>query len=90
VPSVWVAKLHISPRTEQKINQLHGLTADEVRAAVVCVRDLRGTWHVHPERGRRALIDVTIRRQLVVVVLYPVDSVMGDEWNLGSAYPLGR
>lgn len=51
VPSVWIAKLYISQRTEQKINQLHRLTADEIRTAVVCVRGLQGRarWNGHHE-----------------------------------------
>ncbi len=78
MPAVWVAELHISDRTAQKIVQTHRITPDEVREAVVGVVGLRYVWSEDPERGRRVLI-----------VLYPRESTMGDEWNLGSAYSVG-
>lgn len=88
MPTVWVARLHISARTAAKITQRHDITPDEVREAIVCVPGLRGRWHDHPERGRRALVDLLIRGRLAVAVLYPSDSALGDEWDLGSVYHL--
>ena len=54
---LWVAELSISRRTAQKIAQVHGITEEELRDAVECVRGLYGRWDDDPERGRRALID---------------------------------
>lgn len=56
-----MVELSISRRTAQKIAQVHGITDEEVRDAVECVRDLFGRWDDDPERGHRALIDITIR-----------------------------
>lgn len=82
---VWVAVLNISPRTAAKIRDRHRLDPEDVRKAVVCVAGLRGTWSVHPERGRRLLIKVPVAGSAALVVLYPRPS-SPDEWNLGSAY----
>jgi hypothetical protein len=89
MPAVWVATLHISDRTAKKIVQVHRITPDEVREAVVGVVGLRYVWSKDPERGERAIVETTIRGRRVLVVLYPRQSTMGDEWNLGSAYPVG-
>lgn len=78
--------MSISRRTAQKITQLHGITEVEVRDAVECVRGLYGRWDDDPERGRRAVIDVTVRARPVTVVLYPAEHPMGDAWKLGSVY----
>jgi hypothetical protein len=40
VTRIWVAELRISRRTAQKIAQVHGITEDELRDAVECVRGL--------------------------------------------------
>lgn len=82
--TVWVARLNISCRTAQKITQLHGITEVEVRDVVECVHGLYGRWDDHPEQGRRALIDVTVRGRPATVVLYPSEHPMGDAWKLGS------
>ncbi|HEX5348517.1 MAG TPA: hypothetical protein VFW64_15655 [Pseudonocardiaceae bacterium] len=37
---IWVAELRINRRTAQKIAQVHGITEDELRDAVECVRGL--------------------------------------------------
>jgi hypothetical protein len=84
-----VAKLYISDRTAQKIVQIHRITPDEVREAVVGVVELRYVWSEDPERGERTIIETTIRGRRVLIVLYPRKSTMGDEWNLGSTYPVG-
>lgn len=90
MPKVWVAKLHISDRTAQKIIQRHRITPDEVTDAIVGVVGLRYVWSEDPERGKRAIIETAIRGRRVLVVLYPRDSVVVDEWSLGSAYWVGR
>lgn len=81
---IWVALLRVSDRTAEKLMQKHGLDADEVRDAVQCVRGLRYVWDEHPDRGVRALVETSIRRRRVLVVLYPTDEI--DVWHLGSAY----
>jgi hypothetical protein len=85
--SVWVAKLIISKATAGKLSAKHGLAPHEVRDAVVGVAGLRYVWHDHPERGRRALVEVWISDRRCVIVLYPVDDPAGDVYALGSAYP---
>lgn len=83
---IWVATLLISARTAEKLSQKHGLGAQEVRAAVVCVEGLNFSWNDDPDRGLRAIVSARIRRRRVLVVLYPVDDPLGDAWHLGSAY----
>lgn len=72
-----MAELSISRRTAQKITQVHGITEGELRDAVECVQGLDGRWDDDPERGRRALIDVTVRGRSATVVLYPATHPMG-------------
>ena len=83
---VWVAVLHISARTAEKIASRHQLTSDEVRDAVVCVSGLTFAWHSHPDRGDRVIISVQIRGRPALIVLYPASDAAGDAWHLGSAY----
>lgn len=82
---VWVAQLHISDRTADKLVARHRLDPDDVRLHVECVSGLHGAWDDHPERGSRLLLKVPISGVTVLVVLYPRDGDE-DEWNLGSAY----
>lgn len=85
---LWVARLHISQRTAQKIISAHHITPEEVRDAIELRAGLTYVWDEHPTRGLRAMVEVSIRAQHVIVVLYPVaDQPLGDEYNLGSAYP---
>lgn len=84
---LWVARLIISARTAEKLTGRHGLDWQEVHDAVVGVRGLRFVWDDDAERGRRALVEVTIRGRLCLVVLYPVADPSGDVYALGSAYP---
>jgi len=85
---IWVARLEIGSRTADKLSRAHGLSADDVWDALVCVAELRAAWDDHPDRGRRALIEFFLNGQHVLAVLHPVDDALGDTWNLGSAYPL--
>ena len=85
--SLWVAKLVISPETAAKLSSLHGLSADEVRDAIVCVAGLSYVWDDDPDRGLRPLVQVVIRARAVIVVLYPLEDPLGDAYALGSAYP---
>lgn len=84
--SLWVAKLLISDATAKKIDSLHHVTEEQVREAVVCVERLQYTWDDDADRGRRALVEVTVGTRNVLVVLYPVDDPMGNVFALGSAY----
>jgi hypothetical protein len=69
---------------------VHGLAPDEVRDAVQCRRGLTASRDVHPVRGERFIVDTNIRGRQVLLVLYPRPDLMGDSWNLGSAYPTGE
>lgn len=51
-----------------------------------CVEGLPFAWDDDPERGLRAIVEVEIRRQRYLVVLYPVDDAVGGVWRLGSTY----
>lgn len=84
--SIWIAELHISDRTAEKIRSKHGIEPDDLRTALVAVRGLQFVWHEHEERGLRAIVETTVGKRRVLAVLYPVASPLGDVWNLGSAY----
>jgi hypothetical protein len=86
--TIWVARLGISRTTANKISRDHGLQADEVRDAVLCVRGLTFVPDDDPERGRRFLVETFIRGVRVMVVLYPANDPLGDAYHLGSAYPI--
>ncbi len=87
MPRIWVADLKISRATAEKISGKHGIAGQEVREAVECVPGLLATWDNDPERGLRALVMVSIRGP-VLVVLYPrFADAYGDAYRLGSAYP---
>jgi hypothetical protein len=86
VTRIWVARLTISERTAEKIIRRHRITPDEVIEAVVCVEGLAFTWHRHPDRGLRAIVQTFIRGRRALVVLYPAGDAFGDVWRLGSAY----
>ncbi len=66
-----MASLRISQATAHKISTVHGVQADEVKAAVQFVSGLRFTWDEDPDRGRRAIVAVRIRGKSWKVVLYP-------------------
>ena len=82
--SIWIARLHVSPPTRQKLIARHGLDPDYLRERLVCVSGLRYAWHEHPERGWRAIVMLREGRRQILVVLYPTDEF--DIWHLGSAY----
>ncbi|MCJ7438043.1 MAG: hypothetical protein MUP97_09815 [Acidimicrobiia bacterium] len=82
-----VTTLHISPRVAEKLENDHGLDADEVRAAIEGVGRLPYRAHVHPDRGWRAMVATVVGNEPVRVVLYPSRSGNDEEWHLGSAYP---
>jgi len=79
-----ISTIIVSHATEQKLLHRHQISLDELEDAVVGVVGLRSTWGDHPTRGRRLLVEASIRKRKVLVVLYPTD--VSDEWNLGSAY----
>ncbi len=87
--TIWVAVLHVSPATAQKISGRHHISEHEIRDAVQCVSGLMYTWDEHPVRGKRAIVEVFIREHRVLLVLYPRPDPFGDAWDLGSAYPIG-
>jgi hypothetical protein len=67
-----------------------GLGWREVHDAVVGVRGLRYAWHDHPQRGRRALVEIRVGQRRCIAVLYPVGFQPTDVFALGSAYPAPR
>ena len=85
--SLWAARLIISEATAGKLSAKHGLDPREAHDAIVGVAGLAYVWHDHPERGRRALVEISIGDRRCVAVLYPVDDAAGDSYALGSAYP---
>ncbi len=85
--AIWVAVLHVSERTRRKLAEKHGLDSDDVRSAVQCIRGLEHTWDDDAERGLRVIVLAEISGERCYVVLYPRDHPLGDEWDLGSAYP---
>jgi hypothetical protein len=84
VGRLWVARLYVSERTRAKISSKHGLDVDDIRAHLVGALGLRGVWQHHPVRGLRALVEVYLGDQRVIVVLYPADEP--DAFHVASAY----
>ena len=83
--TIWVARLKISPRTAEKIQQAHHLEPNDVRDEVQCVEGLTFAWNYSETQGGwRAIVEVRHRRGLMLVVLFPTREE--DIWNLGSAY----
>jgi hypothetical protein len=85
---VWVATLRISERVAKKIVEQHGITPQQVRDAVVQVVGLQGSWDYDAERGLRAIIEVVIGEDNVLVVLYPAEDLGVTVWRLGSAHTI--
>lgn len=86
VASLWVAHLIVSEATARKLTVRHGIEWRDVHDAIVCVRGLRYTWHVHPERGLRAMVEIRLGGRRCIAVLYPVGVPSSDVFALGSAY----
>jgi hypothetical protein len=86
MPQIWVAVLHISPRTAQKIINRHDVHPNEVRDALVCQSGLNAWTDWDKKRGLRWLVKVSIRHQKWVAVLYPADEYDPDVFALGSCY----
>jgi len=84
--AIWIAELRISAATAQKVARRHNLYAADIQEALVCRPGLVFTWHDHPTRGRRAIVEARVRGHRVLAVLYPVADAVGDVWRLGSAY----
>jgi hypothetical protein len=85
--SLWGAKLLVSEATARKLASKHGLDHRDIHEAIVCVSGLAYTWHRHPARGLRALVEVSVCGRPCVVILYPIADTLGDVYALGSAYP---
>lgn len=77
--ALWVARIHISERVEEKINSKHGITADDVRDAVECVEGLECARSHHEVRGWRYLVKTRIRERPTLIVLYDEDFFEDDE-----------
>ncbi len=89
VLTIWIARLLISERVMQKIIVDHCIYPDEVRSAVERVEGLDFSWLYEPERGRPnpyVIVRAKIRGEDVLIVLYPTDDPMDNEWRLASAY----
>jgi len=86
VPKIWVAVLHISDRTAQKIINLHNIHPNEVRDALVCQSGLNAWTDWDENRGLRCIVEVYIRGQKGQAVIYPADDYDPDVFALGSCY----
>ncbi len=86
VASLWVAHLIVSEATARTLTVKHGIEWRDVHDAIVCVQGLRYTWHVHPERGLRAMVEIRLGGRRCIAVLYPVGAPSSDVFALGSAY----
>lgn len=80
-----MAVLHISPRTAQKIINVHHVHPDEVRDAVVCRSGLNARSDWDEDRGLRWFVEANIRGQRWQVVLYPADEYDPDVFALAAA-----
>jgi hypothetical protein len=72
--------------TARKLSAKHQLDWREVHDAIVCVSGLRYTWHHHPERGWRALVEIRIGGRRCLAVLYPIGDRSAETFALGNAY----
>jgi hypothetical protein len=52
----YAADLIIDPSIERKLRQLHGLTGDKVREAVLFSGHIEARWDVDTERGERWIV----------------------------------
>jgi hypothetical protein len=86
VLSIWVRQLRISRQVAEKIVREHRIWPQEVREAVERVSGLDFSWDYDPDRGVRVLVQVQIRGDDALVVLYPTDDPADNVWRLGSAY----
>lgn len=80
--------MQISVRTARDLASRHGLHAEELTDALVCVAGLSVSWGHDPERGPRAVVETNISGARFLVDLYPVEGPMGEDWRLGSVYPI--
>ncbi|CAN5906251.1 hypothetical protein BH23ACT2_BH23ACT2_14740 [soil metagenome] len=89
--AVWVAELLVSEPAAAKITNRHHLDPVEVQAALLGVRGLAGRWDHDPVRGSRLLVRVGLGTDMVLAVLYPVESPpLGDVWALATAFRFDR
>jgi hypothetical protein len=90
VLSIWVEELRISERVAEKLTEKHGISASQVRAAIVQVPGLDFAWDFDTERGFRAIVRASIEGDRedneAVIVLYPTENPADQAWRLGSAY----
>ncbi len=89
---VYISQIDCSAHVLEKINNLHGVTLDEVKEAVLFpARPIRAVrlqpTHDDPRAPRVILEGVTLPSRRIRVVLYPVDEREGT-WRLGTAVPL--
>lgn len=83
-----MGQLRWSNDTADKLTTKHYLDVEDVRAAVEGVQGLEYSVHVHPTKGRRALVKVQLEGIDTLVVLYPDRQGRLDVWHLGSAYAI--
>jgi hypothetical protein len=77
-------ELEVSPRVEEKINSLHGVTLEDVLDALDGL--ISSVWNEEPDRGRRLYVWGRAGRRVIFVCLRPLDEHAG-EWRLVTAYP---
>ncbi len=84
VSPLWVARLEVSQKTAEKLASRHDLNWQDVRDAIVCVRDLQYAWDDNPERGLRALIQVTYeaRRASSSSIRWMIRSATSTPWEV--------
>lgn len=74
-------EVEVSALVEAKIGSKHGLSVDDVSAALS--RVVTAAWDNDPERGRRLLVLASMGKDTCMIVLYPVDEDAGL-WHLAS------
>jgi hypothetical protein len=82
--AIYIGLVEISPAMEQKIQDKHKLTPDDVRDA--CSAPIQARWDSSPAHGRRLLLTGRTRHgTLLKVILQPVD-VRDGTWRLRTAF----
>jgi hypothetical protein len=87
--SVYIAQIICSAAMVEKINNKHGFTLEDVRAAVQWpARPARTYWiglDDDPKGPRLVAVGVVPDGRAVKVVLYPVEGPFEGTWRLGTA-----
>jgi hypothetical protein len=81
----WIAQVIFTPAVESKLATKHGISAEEVKQAVLfsAFRDAR--WHDHPTFGRRLFVRGTTDEGIPVLAVLKVVNESDGIWECKTA-----